>query len=288
MFHYKEVVSDYDIIYPANFLGVSEDIGMDETNRKKLIAKLKDLKTKGGIWKFREGTYLKSVAVEYTNDDSSAFRGWVILTEGGFPNFKGSNNIEEIISYLEKYLPSIEEKFDDIVNNIVNNIETNHYMTITDDALSEMIKTALKIEDSETIVSLMRELVEKIKEDARLEYWEKDSQFINEFGSKVTLNRAVIVLAGRFANPDEAQKLSASMHQLLGGTEFARVMGWSKGRISEFNIRRESAWKRGKKSDFPRPVGEIVGRPVWFRRHVEEFKRIMKDKEKSQQPDEDI
>lgn len=60
--------------------------------------------------------------------------------------------------------------------------------------------------------------------------------------------------------------------QLMGLSDVAKVFGWTNGKTSMYN-------KRG---TIPKPVGEIGGRPVWWKDDVLEYKKTLEGKSESE------
>lgn len=59
------------------------------------------------------------------------------------------------------------------------------------------------------------------------------------------------------------------LDDLLGTSDVAELLGW--------DIRKVSAYGRTGKAGFPRPIGTIGKRPVWYRGDIEAFKAKLVD-----------
>ena len=59
------------------------------------------------------------------------------------------------------------------------------------------------------------------------------------------------------------EKLDEILPNLLGLTDVSRELGWSKQQIGVYRTR----------GDFPKPIGEIGRRPVWWKPDIQEWRR---------------
>jgi len=71
------------------------------------------------------------------------------------------------------------------------------------------------------------------------------------------------------ASDEVKSEYGYKISDLLGASDVAELLGW--------DIRKVSAYGGTGKAGFPRPIGTIGKRPVWYRGDIEAFKAKLVD-----------
>jgi hypothetical protein len=68
---------------------------------------------------------------------------------------------------------------------------------------------------------------------------------------------------------DDIEKL---LPQLLGVSDVAKLLGWQNKKVSVYKERKS----------FPDPIGEIGGRPVWWKEDIVKYQKTLEEKKENE------